>query len=240
LVILREKNNGQTSLFKLNDISPIVPQTEAGKGAHFILNEKEKLKMEKEMLGFYISNHPLNEYKDKLNKIKYNSETLSQNDENKTVMLGGMLSDCRSIITRTKKEMMMARLIDLRGELSILLFQGKNFETCAPCFQDDNIVFVTGKVRANQNEVSLMCEKIELMDYAARNKSIFIDLENIDNPTIYTEIKALSTQFRGSTPVYFNIGESRVLADRQYWLSEDEICMAQLKSLVGAGHIWVV
>jgi len=196
--------------------------------------------MEKEMLGLYISGHPLDQIKEKMNQMPYNTGNLRPEDDGKQVELIGQLTDCRRIITKSKREMLIGSLEDYRGSISVVVFQmGDSFEQKAAAFVDDSIVTVKGRVRLNQDELSLSVDEITPVDYALHSKTVKIDLNNIDSEEMLQDIRRILTQYKGYTPVCFMVEDRMILANRKFWVSDDELCYAQLKEIVGEGHFWV-
>src|SRR3989338_10184680 len=82
----------------------------------------ERLNWEKELLGLYISSHPLRDFK-KLFETR--ATTISKIDEtfvNKKIILGGLISSVKKIITKNGKPMLFMKLEDLTGKTEIVIF----------------------------------------------------------------------------------------------------------------------
>ncbi len=236
--LVRERANGQVSMFAQLGTLEGTNTSDLQSEPYMHISAQEKLKMEKEMLGLYISGHPLDEFKDKLQSLTHNSETLSAKDENQYVTVGGILTGCRRVITRTKREMLVGTLEDLKGSLQVLMFQSEKFEEAAGMFQDDNLVLIKGRVRVNNDEITVSCDELQLIDKARKHQTLHIDLENVEDLFLMEEIKKISQQFRGRIPLYLHHGDSRVLAHQKYWISEDMLCVNQIENLVGANRVW--
>ena len=239
-VAAKERSNGQVGLFGDAAMVSVPRRDVIRRGDNIILSYVDRLKMEKEMLGLYISGHPLDHIQDLIKKMPHNSGTLRPEDNGKKVDMIGQLTDCRRIITKKKKEMMIGSLEDYRGSVTVMMFQmGENFEERANHFVDDAIIRIAGRVRVNQDEITISVDDIQPVDYALQSKTIKIDLENIDSDDLLHEIKRILTQFKGYTPVCFQLGATMILAHRKYWVSDDELCFAQLRDVVGDGHFWI-
>jgi DNA polymerase III subunit alpha len=238
-VMAREKNNGQESLFsnmKDNGLFIDIPAD----SAYTMIPAIEKLRMEKEMLGLYVTGHPLDEVSEKLEKMQYNTSTLTIEHDQKRVSLAGLITEVKKIITKTKREMMLAQLEDLKGSITVMLFQNEGFEEKIGLFVEGNIVYVSGRVRVNQDEISMICDGIELIEQAMESRSLYIDVENIEDKTIFDGLKQLSSNYQGTMPVYFKIDEdNKIISHKKYWLTDDELCIKQVENLVGPGHYWV-
>jgi len=203
-----------------------------------VLSHQEQLRLEKELLGLYLSGHPLDQVKEEIGRMPYSIDKLNKSLEDQSVKIGGLLTECRRIITRSKREMIIAKIEDLSGNIPLLLFQSREFESNSQLFEDGNIVSVTGKVRNNDDEISLICEQIEVLRNISHEPKLYIDLENLEDASVLANIKQISRQYRGSLPIYFMLNEKTVLADRKYWLQDNELCLKQIENLVGAGRIF--
>ncbi len=239
-IAIKERSNGQVGLFGDSPVTSPLHREVIRRGDNVILSHVDRLKMEKEMLGLYISGHPLDQIKEKMNQMPYNTGNLRPEDDGKQVELIGQLTDCRRIITKSKREMLIGSLEDYRGSISVVVFQmGDSFEQKAAAFVDDSIVTVKGRVRLNQDELSLSVDEITPVDYALHSKTVKIDLNNIDSEEMLQDIRRILTQYKGYTPVCFMVEDRMILANRKFWVSDDELCYAQLKEIVGEGHFWV-
>ncbi len=232
--IVKEKETGQTGLFaSINDGSAFDMEEDLSARP---LTEGEKLRFEKELMGVYVTGHPLELVKEFLNGMSHNSASLSEDDDQTWVTVGGILSDCRKVITKNKSEMLIAKLEDLHGDLSVLLFQSEQFEEQAPIFVDDNIVKVQGRVRYHQDKASVNCQTIELVTDQQRIKDIHIDM--VANPDILQldEIKQVCQNNRGGRRVVIHVLDKSVLIHKKYWVSDESI--DKFGALLGVGRIW--
>jgi DNA polymerase-3 subunit alpha len=233
--LIREKEQGQVSLFGASDPSQdlILNPDNA-----LYLSPVDKLKYEKELLGLYISGHPLEAFKDTLGK-QPTIDGLRSEDEGKMVMLMGLLSNCRRTITKQKKEMLMGTLEDMTGTVSLIVFPSDKIEEQAKHFQDDAIVRIRGRLRTSQDEMSVSCVDIDPVQHNAA-KQLFIDTENMDDITLYESLKSIFVSNRGPLQVNFMVGEQRVLAHEKFWVSDNPKAIQDIETLIGNGHFWVV
>ncbi|MDO8435925.1 MAG: DNA polymerase III subunit alpha [bacterium] len=151
------KLNGQTGLFDasgFNNQINLLATTAASK--------KERLAWEKELLGLYVSSHPLEDYRDILEKkvtsladIQKSSSRMRQ-----TVKVGGIISSIKKIITRTGKPMLFVNLEDLSDKIEVVVFPGvleRNFSV----FQENKVVMISGKMDSRDGVPKLICETVE-------------------------------------------------------------------------------
>ena len=135
------------------------------------------LGFEKEVLGIYISGHPLEEYMERLKKntnavttdfvLDEETGTLKVSDGAK-VRIGGMITDKVIKYTKSNKEMAFITLEDLVGTVEIIIFP-KDYERYAKYLENDAKVFVEGRVTAEEDRIGkLICEKIISFDEVKR------------------------------------------------------------------------
>jgi DNA polymerase-3 subunit alpha len=122
---------------------------------------EEKLKWERELLGLYLSDHPLNRYKETIAKItKLTLSDVTDAMMNKTVRVGGIIGDIKKILTKTGRPMLVAKLEDLNGTLEITVFPN-TLEKTLTIWQKDNIIVVEGRVNQSFNGLKIICEKVK-------------------------------------------------------------------------------
>ena len=121
------------------------------------------LAMEKEMLGVYITDHPLNEFADAVQKYaSVTSEDLaaaseeghhdSRIQDGMTVTLAGMIAGKKNQITKKNKMMAFINLEDLYGEVEVVVFPNV-YERCSEAILEDNVVVVKGKLNFKEDEM---------------------------------------------------------------------------------------
>ncbi len=194
------------------------------------------LKMEKETIGLYISGHPLDMIKDKWDCLPIHS--LSSAEENKTVTLMGLLTGCRRVITRHKTEMRMAKLEDLSGNVTLMLFDSEKFERYAITFQDDTIVKVKGKVRKG-DETAIVLESIESLE-PVKKQSLHIEIKENEISSALGEIKHVAIQYPGNHPLYFHMKGTLIQAGPKYWVGNlPELMMKMTNSIGSMARCWM-
>jgi DNA polymerase III subunit alpha len=131
----------------------LLPQTEA--------TMKEKLTWEKELLGLYISGHPLSAYKERIEK----SGTLIKKIQteikvNTPVTVAAIIDDVRIVTTKNNTRMAFIKLSDFTGTIEAVVFS-KLFETTKDLLVKDTIIALKGKVTERNGEKSLMIESLK-------------------------------------------------------------------------------
>lgn len=167
--------------------------------------EKEMiLAFEKEVLGVYVSGHPLEDYAQFMEKnitrttadfnVADGEEVLRVKD-NENAVIGGMIVDKVVKTTRTNSIMAFITLEDLRGTVEIIVFP-KDYERYRSFLEEDRKVFVSGRVTVEEDKpAKLICQKIipfddipkrlwiqctDKQDYLKREKVLFDILGEFD------------------------------------------------------------
>jgi DNA polymerase III alpha subunit len=106
-----------------------------------------RLAHEKEAIGVYISGHPLADKADELAKrTTHVIAILRELPEDETVVIGGVITASRRVVTKAGGQMLVAKLEDLTGTIELVVFP-KWFPDLSPLLLDEAIVVVKGKIK---------------------------------------------------------------------------------------------
>ncbi len=158
--VTKEQNINQDSLFgglkdKISDLSL---------KSHPEAPISDRLSWEKELLGLYISGHPLDKFKEKLGKLDTDIQKIKKEPkEGKEVMLVGLVEEMREVITKKNEYMAFVTLQDLTDRIDCVVFP-KTFESYKNIIKKDALIAIIGKVSLRNNEVSIIIEKAKLCD----------------------------------------------------------------------------
>ena len=155
----KNKNNGQKGLF--DTLTAAQPASWSIKLMAVPPSpESEKLKWEKELLGLYISGHPLKNYRKILEEKCLPIINVSQDLSGRVVRIGGVVSSIKKIITKKGQPMLFVNLEDESGRIELVVFPSV-LENYPSLFQENKIVFVSGKVDFRDNVPKIICNTIE-------------------------------------------------------------------------------
>ena len=155
----KQKNasNGQMSLFGRSAVVELPPiklayAEPAGRG--------EKLMWEKELLGLFASEHPLNQYQsqlalEKVTAIKDVSPRTSQ-----ALKIGGMITRTQKIITKTGRPMVFSWLEDLTAKIEVVVFPNI-LEQYPEAFKENNVVILNGKINDRDGTLKFLCDSVK-------------------------------------------------------------------------------
>ena len=125
-----------------------------------LATKKEKLLWEKELLGLYISGHPLEEFKDKLSKLEGGIKRLEECKEGHDCIVAGQITGIREVMTKKGDRMMFVNLEDLTGSLDVVVFP-KVYEEFRNLLIVDNCVAMKGKVSKRNDATSFIADKVK-------------------------------------------------------------------------------
>ncbi len=174
--VQKEALSGQTDLFgMLADDSPAgVQATMSLATAPTKHTDKERLTWERELMGLYISSHPLDNYDAYFEEQTIPLSQVSQDIDGKKVTIGGLVSTVRTIITKSGSKMAFVKIEDKTNELEVVVFPNL-FEQVGAKLVQDAVIRVTGKVNARdrdgnlRSEVSIIADEvIEVSDEELR------------------------------------------------------------------------
>lgn len=136
-------------------------------------DKKDLLAFEKEILGIYISGHPLEELETQLKKYtNTNSLELTNNNiaDGKVVTIGGIITDKKIKITKSMKTMMFMKLEDMYGDIEVILFPTV-YEKYSEQLYFDLPFVIEGRVNIRENDTpKIICDKIEKLADLANKK----------------------------------------------------------------------
>jgi DNA polymerase-3 subunit alpha len=137
--------SGQTDLFGNALTGVAVKAKLAFEKPETVYSPTEQLQWERELLGLYLSQHPLKAYEQFLSEQTVPLNELVSEHDGKTVSVGGAVMDVREITTKNGQKMAFVKLEDHYGEIELVLFPG-NYQQNAQLWQRDRVVLARGKI----------------------------------------------------------------------------------------------
>lgn len=126
-------------------------------------SKTELLRFEKELLGFYLTEHPLTPLLSQfIAKVSHQIGDLNQNDVGALVVIGGICTNLKKIITKSgNHEMAFARISDLSGSIEVVIFP-KIYAICKQLLLHDTAVLVKGRVDEREDRLTIIANDIFL------------------------------------------------------------------------------
>ncbi len=153
----KNKNNGQIGLFASSKVTVDYDIKLAIVEPAKML---EKLAWEKELLGLYVSSHPLNSFKKLFAQKTVPIITIDKTMVNKKVIVGGLISSVKKIITKKGQPMLFIKLEDLTGKGEVVIFPNL-LEAKPEILQENKIVFIAGKVDDRNGEIKIVADDVQ-------------------------------------------------------------------------------
>src|SRR3989338_7563728 len=123
----------------------------------------EKLKWEKELLGLYVSGHPLDQYKEKLQKRSMSiSDMKAKVMPGATTVAAGMVEDVRVILTKSGDQMAFIKLMDETGSIEAVIFP-KSFVEFKNILKPESCIAIKGRLSNRNGELSLVAEALKAL-----------------------------------------------------------------------------
>ncbi len=133
-------------------------------------DQLEILALEKETLGFYVSGHPLDKYREKLDKIKYTlSSEIDELSDGSEAILVGKIEEITEKISKKGNKFGIAKLLDLHGNMELMLFE-KHIKMLEDNFNIEEPIAFKVKVSKTDEFTRLSILKIESLDEATKEK----------------------------------------------------------------------
>jgi DNA polymerase-3 subunit alpha len=254
-----DARNGQGSIFDLGGGSSAeaAPAAGQGLGAHRPLipteefDQRELLRLEKETLGTFLSAHPLGEVRDALReRVDCSLPDVAGKEDGAWVTVGGIVSECKRVRTRSGAYVMFATLDDLEGRVELFVRDAAG--EAAEQIELDRVILVRGRVdHKGRGEMSLVVAEAEAFEpgedevAAARAKAKAREPDRIVlkiragefGPQLLEELKSLFEAFPGKCEVLLEMetreGTRRLRFGDEYCVTPSAALRAELDQLLG-------
>lgn len=151
----RETANGQTSLFaELPDVPFAKVRLKAAEPA----TKKERLTWERELLGMYVTEHPLTDYAPRLANMATPIRELGNARVGQSVRIGGIVASIQKILTKTGSPMLFVNLQDLTSQIEVLVFPSV-LEKTANVWREENIIVAKGRLSNKEGNLKLLADE---------------------------------------------------------------------------------
>ena len=126
-------------------------------------DHKELLLNEKETIGFYITGHPLSRFSDLMGMIvNADSSNLSKKTDRETVILAGIVSNIRDVMTKRKDTMAYITLEDLKGSINVIFFPDV-YRNTYDLLHGDEPLMIKGTVDVAEDSVKVIASEVKLL-----------------------------------------------------------------------------
>ena len=233
-VAQKDKASGQYSLFsdeELMEVSEVKLRDMPERP------KSELLAWEKEITGFYITGHPLDEYAAKLNGLTPIKHVIDGNiQDGKKIKLGGLIVDADRRTTKKGDMMCFLRLEDFTHSIRVVVFP-RNFYECMNLLVPDTAVLIHGRVNYaddDRDPIQMIAERIELLSEYKPDFYIAIKKEQ-ESQEIYDKLKEIFNRHHGDNVVYMYFLASKRLIKNQenFWIDGSDEVQQEIRELLG-------
>jgi len=238
-----DKLMGQTSLFDLGESTQSTEeQLNITETTDF--DEKQRLSMEAELLGIYVSGHPLTQYKDIMTKLAsmdiariqelptmtrpegMGHRVSDENDPTKrSMVIAGMISESKVIMTKKGDKMAFVTFEDLSGKIECLFFP-KTYAEFQEFLTLDEPLIMNGMVNLAEDPKKFFPKKIGLLknesDERVTSVRVNLPVQHLNNYSL-SQVKQILLSYRGAVPIHFIFetpeGRARLPLDDNFLVS---------------------
>jgi DNA polymerase-3 subunit alpha len=240
----RQEGQGVMSLFDdapsggaSFDDRPLIPDVE--------FDKTEKLRFEKEMLGLYVSDHPIMGLEDALRRRATHSiadlaELAEQpppegrDGRDRVLTVGGVITGLQHKFTRANARMAVFVLEDLLGSVEVTVFP-RTFETIGHVLADDLVVTVRARLDTKDDQPKLMAMEVTLCEdlSGAPPLRLRVPPHQLSDQRV-KDLKDVLVKFPGESKVYLHVGEQVVRLPDAWSVERGSGLVSELRAIFGA------
>lgn len=234
----RDRANGQLGLFGddqtfgMEEIKmPQLPE----------IPKQTLLQYEKELLGFYVTDHPLSEYKAVMQRFmplhQFIGETQVQ--DNQFVRVAGIISGCTIKTTKSGDTMALLTLEDFTGRFPVIVFP-KSYQACIRDVFEDNVVSIDGRFSVDERESKIIAMSVHSLSSKPPTELMLRIDAHLENPLVQRELMQLFQKYKGEDVVYLKLMGSRkiIKTTADFWVNSEAPGFAEdIVKILGEGCV---
>jgi DNA polymerase-3 subunit alpha len=235
---------GQSSLFdgifdEAESVSarhhPAIPASE--------FEKQELLRLEKETLGLYVSEHPLSGVREQLRrKTDATLAELERRRDGETVTVGGIVSDVKHLTTKRGEPMVFLTLDDPTGSAEVVVFNSA-YQAARELCATDRILVVKGRVdHKQQGETKVIAQEVTAFEAVPERREVRFALDAREAQAgVIRELARLVKEFPGESPVYLSLdtseGPKTYALGPEFRVRPDPDFLAEAQALLGGAAL---
>lgn len=199
------------------------------------------LQYEKELLGFYVTDHPLSEYKEVMQRFmplhQFIGETQVQ--DNQFVRVAGIISSCNIKTTKSGDTMALLTLEDFTGRFPVIIFP-KNYQACIRDVFEDNVVSIEGRFSVDERESKIIAMSVHSLSSKPPTELMLRIEAHLENPLVQRELMQLFQKYKGEDVVYLKLMGSRkiIKTTADFWVNSEASGFAEdIVKILGEGCV---
>jgi DNA polymerase-3 subunit alpha len=206
-------------------------------------DERELLRLEKETLGLYVSEHPLEGVRGELRrKTDCALSEIERRRDGDVVTVGGIVSGLKQVTTKRGDPMVFATLDDPSGSAEIVVFNS-TYAAAREHLEEDRVLIVKGRVDHKQaGETKLVALEVSVFEAVPPRREVRLRIDARQAPAgLIRELATLVRDFPGDAPVYValqtSLGERTLALGPGYRVRPDSDFFAEVRTLLGESAI---
>ncbi|MBU1906485.1 MAG: DNA polymerase III subunit alpha [Candidatus Omnitrophica bacterium] len=239
----KEKARGQLSFFDkslqgngFKDMTKDIPRVREWP-------EPQLLAFEKDMLGFYISGHPLARYAKQLKRFSSSSTgTLSKHSDQDAIKLVGLIAKIKNTVTRAKQEKMsILKIEDLTGIVEGLVFP-RTYQRVSRYIQPNTVVLIRGTLNLREDTPKILINDLFPFDEIyTLVTGVSINISGL-RENIFESLKELLASSRGNVPIYLNLdtptkSKVQLVVGEALYVTPSEELLQNIDDLLGEDRL---
>lgn len=212
----RDRITGQLGLFGEEEIAsastipvPDLPE----------IPKEEILRLERELIGFYVTGHPLDAFRTALRRLTPLAKCSEENfRDGERITVGGIISELRIRSTKNGDRMASFTLEDLSGSLDVIAFP-RAYALSRLQIEKDRIVMVQGVLKLDEEQARIFANKVEPLQEASKEVHLHIG-PGKNTQTVQQQLGGIFAAFHGKNPVYLHIADTRkvIRTNPRFWV----------------------
>ena len=226
----KDANSSQSSLFGAN----LMPQAKLKLREVEPAAKRERLSWEKELLGLYVTSHPMEEHAEAMRKVAQPVKSVIENKISNTT-IGGVITRVQKIITKKGEQMAFVDLEDTTGMIELIVFPNL-YAKFKDLIAEEKIVLVTGKLSDKDGEPKFLAD--DLKEFGTRSplpgppSSVTIKIPEAATDELFASLKSLFESAPGDLSVNLMIKEQKVKTPFRINLNDE--LKTKIKELLGS------
>ncbi|WP_329756439.1 DNA polymerase III subunit alpha [Allisonella histaminiformans] len=247
-MVREDRQSGQISLFGQSE-----PVHEVAYKPLPDASAREKIDWERQLLGFYVSGHPLDRFKNEMKQCVPLSELEGEGRvtlDGKLITVGGIINHVKGMVTKKGAPMGYITLEDFTGEIEVVVFPSA-WEKYRELLRNDAAILFSGRVQANERTVHILAERIALLDDVKQRKEdqiaqrghiralhLYLD-EWHESAEVSRQLAVILKRHHGQIPVFLHMERTRKKITMNEQFANDGSVASEnaLKLLLGNGAV---
>jgi len=200
----RDRLSGQISLFAVMDSENEQPHTKIDIPSIPDWTDQEKLTFEKETVGFYLTGHPLDDYREDILAVAdTNLSEKKQWVEGQNLRVGGLIRDIRNLTTKKGDPMAVIIMEDIAGTVEVVIFP-ELYAKCVSILHNDTPVIIEGMVKKDERGDNIIANGVDTLDEARQKYTaeahIMLQSDRVNRQNLEA-LKKVFYRHHGSCPI---------------------------------------